>query len=262
MTGLLGIGSSGMISQSEGMNTIGNNIANTQTVGYKSGTTLYTDQWQPPGGVSANGIRVQQGRGVDTAGTMYDWGSGILDSTGVMSHIAISGDGFLPVESGGETVYTRAGDFSFAETQPGSGQFVLMRPNGAIMLDANLDAITFDAIPDSLEIAPDGTITVVGATTGSTQVGVQTFGNPDTLIHEGNGLYRVATSTILSNTITADLPGTGQTGFLRQGELEHSNVDLIKEFTGMISTQRAFQANSRTVRTADEMLQEILGLKR
>jgi len=259
---LLSVGASGMTSQSKGMNVIGNNIANTQTNGYKAGNSSYADLIYTEGANAANGLQRQMGQGAKLGSVYYDWDPGVLEPTGVMTHIAVAGNGFLPVQLNGEVQYTRAGDFNFTETAPGSGAFVLMRPSGDVLLDPSLSPVTFDAIPTSMEIAPDGAISLVGATTASASLGLQNFANPDTLTHEGNGLYSLTLDTVLANDIVVDTPGSVGVGFLRQGELEQSNVDLIREFTEMISTQRAFQASSSTVRTADEMLQEVLQLKR
>ena len=259
---VLGLGVSGMVAQSHAMDVIGNNVANSRTFSYKSGTTNFSDAFYGPGIATANGLRNQRGQGVTIAGTYYDWTTGVLEHTGVMTHLAIAGDGFLPVQYGDEVRYTRAGDFMFAERTPGAGEFVLMRPGGDMLLDSELNVVTFDAIPTALDIKADGTLLPEGATTTSTRLGVQAFANPDALIRDEGGTYALTDTVVLSNDIGASLPGEAGTGFLRQGALEQSNVDLIREFTQMISAQRAFQANSKTVTTADAMMQEVLNLKR
>jgi flagellar hook protein FlgE len=260
VSSLLGLGTSGMMSQTQGMDVIGNNIANTQTAGFKSGTMTYADLWHPNGVARANGLQLQSGYGVEASGAYYDWTPGHTESTGVMTHLAIQGDGFIPVQVDGQTMYTRAGDFAFTENPDGAGDYVLMRPNGDVLLDSTGAVITFADIPADLTISRGGEMTADGAPVA--QVGIQTFANPDTLQHNGNGVYTVTPATVLSNAMDTDLPGSPGVGYIQTGALEQSNVDLIREFTQMIATQRAFQASSKTVRTADEMLQEILQLKR
>lgn len=92
-------------------------------------------------------------------------------------------------------------------------------------------------------------------------VGVQRFNNPDSLTRVEGGLYEATSDTSYSSSNPV-VPGEQGSGTLMQGSLENSNTDLITEFTDMIITQRAFQANSKTITTADEMLQTVLGLKR
>jgi hypothetical protein len=92
-------------------------------------------------------------------------------------------------------------------------------------------------------------------------VGLQRFNNPDSLTRVEGGLYKSTSDTSFSSSNPV-VPGEQGTGTLMQGSLENSNTDLITEFTDMIITQRAFQANSKTITTADEMLQTVLGLKR
>lgn len=107
----------------------------------------------------------------------------------------------------------------------------------------------------------------------SAQIKVQAFGNPDSLKHEEGGLYVISDDTILSGDgipAAADgdsargtvIPGDSGTGTLQQGYLEQSNVDMVKEFADIISTQRAYQGNSKTIQTADVLLEEALRLKR
>lgn len=92
-------------------------------------------------------------------------------------------------------------------------------------------------------------------------VGLQRFNNPDSLKRYEGGLYLPTDATSASSTNPVQ-PGTQGSGSLLQGSLENSNVDLVAEFTDMIITERAFQANAKTITTADEMLQTVLALKR
>jgi len=261
---IMSVGMTGMLAQGNSMAVIGNNIANNRTVGFKRGSLSFQDSlYMQTTGANAAGLMAQQGTGVGVAGVTYDWTSGSVDETGVSTHLAIVGEGLLPVGYHGETMYTRAGDFSFVENPTAAGEYVMMRPGGAILLDANLDMITFDAIPSDMEITADGVLSITGATiTGGTgQLGLQRFGNPDTLDHLEGGIYRTTGNTVLT-TAAPETPSASGVGYLMQGRLEQSNVDLVKEFTDMMTVQRAFQANARTVTTADTMMQEVLNLKR
>ncbi|OGV54800.1 MAG: hypothetical protein A2X49_05095 [Lentisphaerae bacterium GWF2_52_8] len=125
------------------------------------------------------------------------------------------------------------------------------------------DSLGAGAAPTSYSISPDGTVTALPATitVANGTVGLQRFNNPDSMQRLEGGMYR-PTSLTSATTVGPAVPGTNGCGTLMQGSLENSNADLVTEFTNMIITQRAFQANSKTITTADEMLQTVLSLKR
>ena len=268
---------SGMSSQGTRFLHIGNNIANSSTTGFKSGDAIFAETLTIVSGQSANGARLQPGGGVTILGTEYDFTDGQLIDDNDDFHIGIQGAGFLPVTQGGIDYVTRAGDFSLVPnpgTAPAAGGFVMMRANGSILqgttalggavVAGQAGAVHFSAAPTSVDIAVDGTITVQPNTVTVTNgfIGYKNFVNPDALIRDDNQLYR---ETALASTVNATnliQPGTGNTGFLRQKSLEQSNVDLTNEFTKMIVTQRNFQANAKTITTADEMLNVGINLKR
>jgi flagellar basal body rod protein FlgG len=266
MSSMLNIGASGLMAQTSQLTTIGNNIANSSTAGYKASHVSFADSFYNVSGREANGALNQSGQGVRVAGTLADWSTGASQETAISTNLSIMGDGFLPVEYGGETLFTRNGSFAWTDYSLLSGGaqtgYALALPNGAALQDVNQDLILFDAIPTSMDISSDGTMTVADATItqGSGVLGLQLFGNPDALMHLEGGLFQQSAEAIPSSSLVT--PGTNGSGGLRQGQLELSNVDLVTEFTGMIAAQRAFQANSRTITTADELLQEIMGLKR
>jgi len=91
------------------------------------------------------------------------------------------------------------------------------------------------------------------------QIALATFSNPGGLLKEGGNLYQISNNSGLPNIGTADSGGRGS---IAVGALEMSNVDLAQEFTNMIVTQRGFQANSRVITTSDEMLQDLINIKR
>lgn len=266
----LNIGVTGMIAQSHAMAVIGNNIANNRTTAFKAGSMTFAEAYYPPGGQMPNGLFNQRGQGVTTTGVNYDWTAGTMEETGSMTDIALVGDGFLPVMYNGQQVYTRSGDFSVYEAVPAvvgppavAGQYTLMRPNGSTLIDSTGLAMTFGSPPVDMRIDVNGnlTATLADGTTALKTLALQRFTNPDSLEHIEGGLYQVSGLTI-KTTAAPEVPGTNGAGYIRQGSLEQSNVDLAKEFVDMIACQRAFQANSRTITTADSMLQEILQLKR
>ncbi|MGM0437050.1 MAG: flagellar hook-basal body complex protein, partial [Bacillota bacterium] len=98
-----------------------------------------------------------------------------------------------------------------------------------------------------------------GRTQNLAQVAVASFSNPSGLKRTGDTLF---TSTKNSGDARVGVPGSGSRGEISAGSLEMSNVDLAKQFTEMITTQRGFQANSKTITTTDEMLQQLVNLKR
>jgi flagellar hook protein FlgE len=267
MSSLLNIGASGLLSQNSQLNVIGNNIANSDTTGYKTSNVSFAESFYNVMGRAGNGILNQSGQGVHVAGTLSDWSTGASTETGVVTNLAITGSGFFPVELNGDTYYTRNGAFSWSDYSLLSGGaqtgYALTLPNGAALTDVNQDVLLFDTIPTSMVIAADGTITVTDATItqGTGSLGLMMFSNPDGLERSEAGLFaaHAAAGPLSATPLT---PGSQGSGSLRQGELEMSNVDLVTEFTALISAQRAFQANSRTITTADELLQEIVNLKR
>lgn len=119
--------------------------------------------------------------------------------------------------------------------------------------EVELQDFTIDGTGKIIGVYSDGNAYIIG------QVGLVTFQNPEGLTKEGGNNYAVSNN---SGNPNAGMAGNGDKGVIRQGFLEMSNVDLANEFTEMIVTSRAFQANSRSITTSDEMLQELINLKR
>jgi len=264
------MGRDAMLAQSLKLSVIGNNIANSNTVGFKSRSVIFSDrEGFYVGPTWSNGLRANLGRGVDITAGSANWQNGVIGATNVDTHIAISGNGMLPVELNGQTMYTRSGDFSMVETASGSGTYYLMRPDGSLLMGGALTGetvsldgpVTFTGAPTAIRVGQNGLIEADGATVTNGQIGLQRFVNPDALTQVGMGVYQTTDNAgIISDTPTA--PGYEGCGEIIQGALEQSNVDLVNEFSEMILCQRAFQANSRTITTANEMLQEVLNIKR
>jgi flagellar basal-body rod protein FlgG len=255
-----------MEAMSNQVDIIANNLANINTTGFKRARALFQDlfydQMSQPGTLNGLGRRnpsgVQIGLGVRLASTMDVFEQGEFENTGRELDVAIQGDGFFMVkiyDDIGEGIgYTRNGVF----VMDADGNLVMAGPDG-FMVDPPVTVPT-DAL--TVDITGDGRVSVT--TPGNpapTQVGtieLATFTNPEGLLKVGSNLYLKSVSS--GDPVISD-PGSEGAGTLIQKHLEKSNVDPVRELTGMIEAQRAFELNSRTIETADEMLQTVNNLK-
>ncbi len=261
---------SGLRSHQTMMDVTGNNIANVNTTGYKGSRTTFQEtltQLQrggtaaiddgEPGGPAGGQNPMQLGLGSQVAATDMVFTQGASQDTGRATDVAIQGDGFFRVQTGGEEFYTRGGAFSVDN----AGN--LVGTGGEFVLDDDGEEIDFD--PEELsDIAISATGEVTGRNAdGDTeviaQIGMARFANVEGLEREGNGLFRESPA---SGEPILGPPGEEGLGTLQAGTLEMSNVDLAQEFTNLILSQRGFQANSRTITTSDELLQELVNMKR
>lgn len=271
----------GMRAQAIRFQHIGNNIANSDTTGYKSGTVSFAEALTSiPGGGGADGAKIQPGAGVLVTGTRTDFQTGQIEDDGNQAHISVLGEGFFTVDLDGTEYVTRAGDFSLVEDPGNAGEYVMMRPNGSLLVGtsdqtaaATSGVLSFTARPASVKISATGQVTGLdstGATITPTnsQIRMRRFLNPDAMTKfQGQNYTPTVDATEFAGGAggvvgTGDVPGLGQAGFLRQGSLEKSNVDLTVEFTRMITTQRNYQANSKTITTAADMLSTAINLVR
>jgi flagellar hook protein FlgE len=385
-------GISGLRSHQQMMDVTGNNIANVNTVGFKSSATIFQDTLSQllnsagaPQAQNGGTNPAQIGLGVKLAGISTNFGQGAAQSTGRSTDLMITGDGFFAVRNGGETLYTRAGSFSFDAngllvdpqgavvqgwTADSAGKIdtnstvgnvqlpvgTLLEPKAttSVTLGGNLPAdstsptpivssitgydqqgnkvvysTTFTKVsPTSWDVSvTDGTTTATQnlafAADGSTptptsivlggatidlsgvtsyaggasvaslkqngsalgslqaftlasdgtligvfsnglkqplgQLALANFNNPVGLEKVGNNDYRTTVNSGEPNLGTA---GTGGRGSLQSGTLEMSNVDLAQEFTNLIISERGFQANSKVITASDEVLQDLVNLKR
>lgn len=249
-------GATGMNAQSTNIDNTANNLANVSTTGFKKGQAdfqdlLYVNE-RTPGAEAAQGLQVptglQIGNGVRVAGVTKIFTPGTFQNTENPLDIAIEGEGFFQVLlPSGEIRYTR---------------------DGALRLNSVGNLVTSDGflinpqvtIPQeavSIQIAPDGTVSVTnaGATNTTTPVGQLTlvrFTNPAGLSAEGRNLFA---ETASSGQPLIATPGLNGAGFTRQGFKEGSNVDPVTELINLILAQRAYEFNTRSVRTSDNMLQ-------
>jgi flagellar hook protein FlgE len=389
-------GISGLRAHQQMMDVTGNNIANVNTTGYKSSQTVFQDtlsQMVNAAGAPQNQAGgtnpAQVGLGVRLASINANFGQGAAQTTGKSSDLMIQGDGFFVVKSGGESLYTRAGSFTFdangSLTTP-NGQIVqgwtaeegvvntagapgdIKLPIGISLSPTVTENITFTGnfsneavlgtqkeIPvmvydengaaNTMVVTfektaattwtmtlPDGTAAPInftdgkavgdldpgtGEDTGKIVVGSFTFDIHDLTQYSGNTEARVSNSdgsgagvlssytvsntgqivgvfsnglketlgqvalanfnnvnglekigdsmfrsTVNSGLAQVGAAGSGGLGLITSGALEMSNVDLAQEFTNLVIAQRGFQANSRIITTSDEILQELVNLKR
>jgi flagellar basal-body rod protein FlgG len=251
-----------MHSQQLTLDVISNNLANVQTAGFKRSRVDFQDLvyeiLQAPGAASAQGQEVpsgfQVGHGSRAVATQRLFVKGDLQQTGNPLDLAIEGDGFFQVQlPSGDTGYTRSGAFK----KNSQGQ--LVTSDGFTVQPQ----ITIPPNALSVSVGVDGTVSVLQAgqaqpqTVGSIEL--VRFINPAGLQSQGRNLF---IPTQASGDATPGTPGSDGLGTLLQGFVEGSNVNVVEEMVGMIVTQRAYEINSRAIRTADEMMQTANNLVR
>lgn len=251
----------GMEAQQLNLNTIANNLANVNTPGFKRSKIEFQDLlYQKParasgtdsGGGNLVPTGVEVGNGARVAGTSKVFTQGQLTQTGEKLDVAIQGDGFFEVQRPDGTLgYTRDGSFKLNA----QGQVVTV--DGLPVLSG------FQPIPagaSSISIAENGQVTVQSANgTQSFRIALTRFANPAGLRSLGGNLYE---ETPASGTPEAGLPGEQGFGSTMQGYIESSNVNIVEEMVNLIVAQRAYEINSKSIQTSDEMLQNIAQMKR
>jgi len=290
---------SGLKTHQTALDVTANDLANVNTVGFKGARATFRDSLSQlqraaaaatPGTGGANAAQVGLGVGLGSIDNMM--GGGAMQTTGNPLDVAITGDGWLRVGPGlpdpanpttgqpaaAQLNYTRAGNLSRNDQGfliTADGNYVLGRQATATGPDPDAADGTYLFIPPNasdVAIGQDGSVAFVPAA-GYTPVPGQVLSNGKviagylTLAKFPNeaGLERVTNSrwrpSASSGNETQGVPGGGF-GAITGGALEMSNVDLASEFTDMISAQRGFQANSRVISTADQMLQDLVNLNR
>ena len=258
-------GVSGLKNHQLKMDVIANNIANVNTAGYKASRVSFQEVYSQTlkGATEAvpnarGGTNPQQvGLGVSTASIdVIHTGTGVL-RTDILTDLAIQGDGFFAVTDGVDTYYTRAGNF----TIDANGD--LVNPAGFKLLNTEGDVINLAGFYNK-NIDREGAFTGIledsNDITDIGTIGLARFSNPAGLLKTGENLYQ---DSLNAGMLTGYYyGGEDGAGVIYSGGLEMSNVDLANEFTEMITTQRGFQANSRVITTSDELLQELVNLKR
>lgn len=253
----LAVSKTGLDAQQTQITVISNNLANTNTVGFKKSRAnfedlLYQKIFQPGAQSSLNTVLptgLMLGTGVRTVSTQKIFTDASISNTGNPLDLAINGRGFFEIQlPDGTSAYTRAGNFQMDS----QGQLVM--PNGYV-LQPN---ITIPSPALSISIGADGTVNVLqpGSAT-PTQVGQITlsdFVNPAGLEPIGNNLFK---ETGASGAPTVGQAAQNGMGLMQASSLESSNVNVVEELVNMIQTQRSYEMNAKAIETVDGMLQFI-----
>lgn len=257
----LNIAATGMAAQQTHLETISNNIANGNTVGYKKQRVDFQDllyqtvraPGAPTGPNTQSPTGLQLGSGVRVVSTSRVYAQGTVLTTNNPLDVAIEGDGFFVVQQAdGTPAYTRAG----ALRTDSEGRIVT--PEG-FPLDPPIN------VPEgavSVSVAANGTVSVqMSGETNPSDVGqiqTATFVNPAGLQGIGHNLLIPSGA---SGEAQVGEPGSDGRGALLQGAVEQSNVDIVEEMIGLISAQRSYEINSKVITTADEMLRAATQLR-
>jgi flagellar basal-body rod protein FlgG len=252
----------GLTAQQRYVEIISNNIANVNTTGFKSVRPEFQDllyeTLRPAGAISRNGTEplneVQIGSGVELVGTAKNFKQGDVKETARELDMAINGEGFFVVTlPDGNRAFTRDGTFSLNNI----GEIVNAQ---GYRLDPNV------TVPDDtveIQISRNGTINILREfsveveTIG--QIELARFVNSGGLRSMGENIYIESPA---SGAPIYEEPGTNNTGEILQKYLEVSNVSIVEEMVNMISAQRAYELNSKSVQTADTILGSAVNLKR
>jgi len=244
----------GLEAQQTQLDVISNNLANVSTNGFKRARAVFEDllyqTLRQPGAQSTQQTQIssglQIGTGVRPVATERIHTQGSLQQTGNALDVGIQGEGFFQIQMpDGTTAYTRDGAFQLDN----QGQIVTASGyplSPAIIIPEDTVTIT---------IGKDGTVSVLqGGQATPSQVGsiqIASFVNVGGLQSAGENLYL---ETASSGTPTPNTPGTNGVGVLNQSYVEGSNVNVAEELVQMITTQRAYELNSRAIQTSDAML--------
>ena len=259
-------GASGMIGQQANIDTISNNLANVNTTGYKrmradfedllyqtvrvAGTPATEDTTVPVG--------IQMGHGIKLADTQRQFGQGSPQNTENTTDMAIMGEGFFRIQLyDGSLAYTRNGAFQIDST----GRMVTA--NGYFLIPDIIMPEGF--LPEKITVSKDGRVSVVVPQINANepvevgQLELYRFPNPVGLTAVGENLFKV---TEASGDPIPGRPGYEGMGQIYHKFLEMSNVSVVREMVDLIVAQRAYEFNSKTIQTSDNMLGIATSLKR
>jgi flagellar basal-body rod protein FlgG len=250
----------GMEAQQMNLDTIANNLANVNTPGFKRSKIEFQDLlYQKPraAGADAGGgnmvpTGIEIGNGTRVASTSKDFTQGQLTATGGNLDLALQGDGFYEVQQpDGTTAYTRDGSFK-------------LNASGQVVTSDGLPVLSgFQSVPvgtTSINVSQNGMVSIQSASGSQTfQLTLARFANPSGLQSLGGNLYKETTA---SGTAETGQPSVQGFGTIMQGYDESSNVNLVSEMVNLITAQRAYEINSKSIQASDEMLQNVAQMKR
>lgn len=255
----------GMKGQQFNIDTISNNLSNVNTTAYKTQRAEFKDLFyttvKRTNVVDEEGrpVNLEVGHGVMPTATKRDFKPGSFIETNNTFDLAIDGEGFFAVLLPNEEVrYTRDGSLKLsvddeeAMLVTSEGYFVLSEDDDEIIIEAGLTDITIDDLGYITGMDEDGEIVDLG------RIKLVRFTNQEGLLGEGLNLYSATVASGEEIPMEAEEMGSR----VVQGYLEASNVQVIDEMVKMITAQRAYEINSKTIQSADEMLQLVNNLKR
>jgi flagellar basal-body rod protein FlgG len=252
----------GMEAQQLNLDITANNLANVNTTGFKKSRVDFQDLLyqtiRAAGGTQAQGVQVptgiQVGLGTRVGATQKIFTTGDMVQTGNPLDVAIEGNGFFQVRlPSGDIAYSRDGAFKKdAEGKLVTSDGYAIEP-----------AVTIPAGAQDVTIGEDGSVTAM--VQGQTEpqpcgnIELVAFLNPAGLMSQGRSLY---TSTVASGEPVTGTPGQDGLGKLSSGYVEMANVKVVEEMVNLITAQRAYEVNSKSIQTADEMLNIANNLRR
>jgi len=251
-------GISGMVNHQTRMDVISNNIANVNTTGFKAGRASFKDAlYMALDAAGQEKGTFQVGTGTDVSGILNNFAQGPLQATGRNLDLAISGPGFFGVKDENDRLkFTRDGTFFIDK------EGYLVNSAGLKVVDTGEDPIELelkeDQSLDDIYVTESGEI-YVGGESLDVKIGLFKFQNVWGLTREGNNLFLENDTTGERTSNENESEGFGT---IHSGYLEMSNIDLARELTNLITTQRGYQANAKVFITADEVLRDIIELKR
>jgi flagellar basal-body rod protein FlgG len=245
---------SGMSAQKLNMDIIANNLANVNTSGFKKSRADFEDllyqNLKSPGADTSSGGKIptgiQVGMGTRPVSVQKMFSQGDYTQTNNQNDLAIEGSGFFKILNNGTEYYTRSGSFKR------DSEGYLVTSNGdrlqpEISIPSNTASVTIDSGGNLTGLASDGsTVTVNGKLT------LYNFVNPAGLLSVGGNKF---SKTSASGEPVEGTPGVDGLGTVSQGYLEMSNVDVVEEMVNMISSQRAYEVASKSIKAADDMMQ-------
>ena len=245
---------SGMMAQQLRTEVIANNLANVNTTGFKRSRAQFEDllyktvQGSAVIGTPENGTQpaIQIGRGTRLASVQRMHAQGSLETTNRPLDMAIEGEGFFQIQTGGgDTAYTRDGSFQISD------QGVLVTSEGYTLQPT----IRVPSDATGVTISRTGIVTVTrGANVAEPQeigrIELARFANPSGMLSMGQNMFAPTAS---SGRAVVGFPGDEGMGRLVQGSLEGSNVEIVQEMVEMITAMRAYEINSKAIKTSDEM---------